>query len=155
MHFRTQQPRFTLKTIQHLLPYEKNFFLLACVIKTINEHNHDASARDVEAIRVNNAIKRRAESTTERPSQIINESVRQTSAAVLPLLKRKNLNRVIQRRRIRVEAAPSNPISLSQLQIPQRYTVYYPSPGQGMLAIEQTLLPIMMKNYRYYSCCII
>ena len=32
VHFRTQHPRFTLKTIQHLLPFEKKFFLLACII---------------------------------------------------------------------------------------------------------------------------
>ena len=31
MDYRTQHPRFTLKTIQHLLPFEKIFFLLACV----------------------------------------------------------------------------------------------------------------------------
>ena len=33
VHFRTHHPRFTLKMIQHLLPFEKKIFLLACVIK--------------------------------------------------------------------------------------------------------------------------
>ena len=32
MHFQTQRPRFNPKTIQHPLPFDKKFFLLACVI---------------------------------------------------------------------------------------------------------------------------
>ena len=65
------------------------------VIRTLNSHNHDEDAREVEVLRITNTVKRRAETTMERPSQIIAEAARDAPAAVLPMLKHGNLQRLI------------------------------------------------------------
>ena len=60
-------------------------------------------------------------------------------------MSRKNLTRLIQRRRNAVEAIPPTPQSLAQLAFPRRYTVYCPAPGQG----KPVNLIIYLLIYRY------
>lgn len=98
------------------------------VIKTVNEHIHDSSAAKVEAAKVVTQIKRRAESTLETTSQVLNECISagngipRSVQAVLP--RQAALKKTIRRKRNEISAAPASPVSLEQLIIPDQYKTF-------------------------------
>ena len=108
------------------------------VVKTINVHTHDASALSVEVTKVKTAVKRRTVDTMEQPGQLIVQELRAASSSTLTSIKRNSLKRLVQRTRKNAEAPPPNPISLQQLTIPHRFTVFKPISEPG---IKKSILP--------------
>jgi len=108
------------------------------VVKRLNRHNHDESAAEVAAATIKNAAKRRAEDTQEQPSQIVNTTIRDAPPAVMGVLSKSALKQQIRRTRNRASVAPPNPHRLQDLDIPQPYRVYKPTPDTGCVLVSKT-----------------
>ena len=92
------------------------------IVRRCNEHLHGPDEEIITGYETKSGIKRRAEVTQDCTHQIVGESlltVSEGTAAKLPKLN--SLKRSIQRQRQRVLAAPTQPPSLFELEIPMDY----------------------------------
>ncbi|KAB0799136.1 hypothetical protein PPYR_07016 [Photinus pyralis] len=100
------------------------------VLKTINQHSHEASAAKVEVQKIITRIKRRAADTIEPTIQVMNECTLDASQAAQGALPRSQaLKKTVRRKRLEIRAAPPNPTNLEQLVIPEVYSAYEVRPG--------------------------
>ena len=101
------------------------------VIKLISVHTHGSDAAGVAASKIRTAIKRRAEETLEAPSTIVNQALEGAPIAVQGKIGNADaLKKIIQRKRVVVQAAPAQPADLTSLVIPEIYQTYELTPGQ-------------------------
>ena len=102
-------------------------------------HIHPTNVARVEATRAITSIKRRADSSQEGTAQVINHGLESISVAVQGQMPNLNaLKKVVRRKRVQADVAPPNPVSLTELIIPQGsvYRQYESQPG----SIENFLL---------------
>lgn len=103
------------------------------VVKTINMHSHQPSAVKVAADKIVTKIKKRALETQESACQVINECTQNTDIAcqgAQSLPNQQALKKLIRRKRNEIHQAPSNPINLADLEIPECYKTYESEPGK-------------------------
>lgn len=99
------------------------------VIKRINEHTHPPSAIAIEVENVLTDARDRAERTCEPPSTIINKCIEKMSVAGMAQLpNRQAMRKIIRRKRNEVNQVPENPRSIQELQLPEEYMLYKPTP---------------------------
>ena len=92
------------------------------IVRRCNEHLHGPDEQKISCYETKTGIKRKAVVTHDRSHRIVGESlltVSEGTAAKLPKLD--SLKRTIQRQRQRVLAAPIQPLSLVELEIPMEY----------------------------------
>ena len=93
------------------------------IIKRTNIHLHAPDAQAVNYCEVKAGMKRKAMQSQDTSHQIVGEELQMVSegtAAKLPKLD--SLKRTIQRERVRHLAAPVQPTTLEQLNLPEEYT---------------------------------
>ncbi|CAI6344403.1 unnamed protein product [Macrosiphum euphorbiae] len=103
---------------------------LTILKKSENLHTHGSDAAKVETQIAITNIKKRALSTMEQTSCVINEctsSLSQAAKGVLP--NNDALKKQIRRKRIVAQFAPPAPLDLISLEIPEMYQTYSPEEG--------------------------
>lgn len=91
----------------------------------LGAHTHGANPAHLEAAKIITAMKGRAASTMETPTQIINSACQVASSSTLGhLLQKNSLRKTVQRVRNRGGHAPVLPANCASLVIPQNYTQY-------------------------------
>lgn len=94
------------------------------VVHVVNDHSHEANAAKIEADNVVGNIKRRAGSTLESTSQVINSCTENLTLACQGALPKQDaLKRIVRRVRNEVISAPPNPSDLTTLVIPDAYKI--------------------------------
>jgi hypothetical protein len=100
------------------------------VVKRINDHTHAGNAARVEILRAQSLLKARAVESQDATGRVVAAAVADLTVAgqgQLPPLN--HLKRNVQRVRVGNMAAPPNPDSLADLQIPPAYATYERLPG--------------------------
>lgn len=107
------------------------------IINEVNQHCHgnDAAKNQISKIVAN--IKRKATSTSEVPSVILNDVLKDTSVAILGKMPNKDaIRKVVQRCRNEENAPPPQPTDRASIVIPENYKEYEYEPNER----EQFLL---------------
>ncbi|XP_018494922.1 uncharacterized protein LOC108864216 [Galendromus occidentalis] len=99
-------------------------------VKVVGEHNDPADAAFVEAAAGNSEVERRALSTQEAPSQLLNNLAASRSFAGKGCLpKPDSIKRRINRLRGVSSLAPAYPSDRASIVVPEAYTMYQCEPG--------------------------
>lgn len=86
------------------------------------EHNHTASAAQLEVRRIVNTIKRKAMKTKEQTSSIVADGILNVSTAAAGIAPSvKHLARTVQRARVRANPTPANPKCREDIVFPPKY----------------------------------
>ena len=93
------------------------------VMKELHEHSHLQEERHVQIAKVLTVVKERAATANDMstPANIISDATVGLPGAVRAHIVKKNVERTIQRTRLRTAAAPANPQNCEDLEIPDSY----------------------------------
>lgn len=98
------------------------------MLKEVGQHNHDSNIDKVEVERAYQEIRERSLTTQEATAQVLLQSIQGLSqGAQGQLPSASSMRKVVRKTRVKVEAAPPEPMDLQTLVLPNRYKEYQPT----------------------------
>ena len=100
------------------------------VTKRVNTHTHPGDAAKVEVLNAMTILRNRATNTQDQTARVVavaTDNLTQAAQGALPRLD--HMKRTVRRKRVANDAAPANPATLADLEIPLEYTQYEKEPG--------------------------